>query len=75
MVKKFHPDIAEPFEWTEAAAVKYVSYTCQALRGELRHHWHDNVALNEHVAAYRGHNMSYTRGHVYRPCFLFTVLH
>lgn len=34
-LKRFHPEIFEPGQWTEALAHEYVTYTCSALLGEL----------------------------------------
>ena len=34
-LKQYHPDICEPDQWTEALANEYVTYTCQALCGDL----------------------------------------
>jgi integrase len=34
-LKRFHPEVREPAEWTEALATEYVAYTCQAKLGEL----------------------------------------
>ncbi len=34
-LKQYHPDICEPDQWTEALADEYVTYTCQALCGDL----------------------------------------
>ncbi|HYU72976.1 MAG TPA: tyrosine-type recombinase/integrase [Ktedonobacteraceae bacterium] len=33
-LKKIHPEVREPWQWDEALAAEYVTYTCQALRGD-----------------------------------------
>jgi hypothetical protein len=33
-LKKTHPEVKEPPQWDEALAWEYVTYTCQALRGD-----------------------------------------
>src|SRR2546429_372737 len=33
-LKKVHPEVREPWQWNEALAAEYVTYTCQALRGD-----------------------------------------
>src|SRR5260221_868873 len=33
-LKKTHPEVKEPTQWDEALAWTYVTYTCQALRGD-----------------------------------------
>lgn len=43
-LKKTHPEIVSPIQWDEALASEYVSYTCQALRGDQMHHSHHRYA-------------------------------
>ena len=33
-LRKHHPEITQPAQWNEPLALEYVSYTCQALRGD-----------------------------------------
>jgi integrase len=33
-LKETHPEISHPAQWSEALAAEYVTYTCQALRGD-----------------------------------------
>ena len=34
-LKQHHPEVREPADWNEALAAEYVTYTCQALLGDL----------------------------------------
>ncbi len=49
-LKETHPEISHPSEWSEALAAEYVTYTCQALRGDYMspsHHRYAHEMRNE----------------------------
>ena len=43
-LKETHPEIAHPSEWNEMLAAEYVTYTCQALRGDYMSPSHHRYA-------------------------------
>ncbi len=43
-LKETHPEIAHPAQWSEALAAEYVTYTCQALRGDYMSPSHHRYA-------------------------------
>src|SRR5260221_612335 len=43
-LKETHPEIAHPSQWSEALAAEYVTYTCQALRGDYMSPSHHRYA-------------------------------
>src|SRR6266516_4404703 len=43
-LKETHPEISHPAQWSEALAAEYVTYTCQALRGDYMSPSHHRYA-------------------------------
>jgi integrase len=43
-LKETHPEITHPLQWNEALAAEYVTYTCQALRGDYMSPRHASYA-------------------------------
>ncbi len=43
-LKETHPEISHPAQWSEALATEYVTYTCQALRGDYMSPSHHRYA-------------------------------